>query len=192
MGYGGINQAGVRSFNYRVAIATPTRSAMFKSAVLNEKLRKAQKSFYKEHSKKQRLSMASLRSRKRPKKFNNGWEKNYFIAWNFKRRFFDSPKEEKIIELIRLSKKKVDNKISYEKRRQNKHKVFKDCWVCRERKAYYTHHIILITNGGYDNGVNRIPICKFCHAEIHEWIDIKRLEEEFDNEREIYILSENT
>ncbi len=99
------------------------------------------------------------------------FEKNYYLCRRFKIEFITKSVEEKINKLKELARIKINNtNQSYKKRRSRKHPTYKDCWVCKEHKAFCQHHIIQLQHGGYDNGINRIPICDYCHKEIHEWL----------------------
>jgi hypothetical protein len=99
------------------------------------------------------------------------FEKNYYYACRFKK-FCKNLEKEAIIEQLKIMSFLVimDNKQSYFKRRSKKHSIHKRCFVCKEKRAFYQHHIVLLKNGGYDNGINRIPICENCHKEIHNWL----------------------
>ena len=94
------------------------------------------------------------------------FEKNYALCWKFKKEFATKKSSEILDELCHLSFITINQKTPYTKRRGKKHPILKKCWVCKE-KAFYQHHIIQIKNGGYDSGINRIPICKKCHTKIH-------------------------
>jgi len=97
------------------------------------------------------------------------FEKNYQLCWKFKKQFKNKSNQVKLSELIKLSTAKINNLIPYAKRRKKSHGIRKKCWVCGEN-AYYQHHIIQLQNGGYDNGINRIPICEGCHSKIHPFM----------------------
>lgn len=107
------------------------------------------------------------------KKFGvtSAWEENYKICDEFKRIFKTAEQKLKIQKLCELSKRvlRLEQKRSYGERRKKKHPIRKQCWVCK-KSAFYQHHIILIKNGGFDSGINRIPICEKCHKEIHNWL----------------------
>jgi hypothetical protein len=100
------------------------------------------------------------------------FENIYKICYEFKKYYWYKSKFEKIEKLKELSNIKFGNKQSYEVRRKKKHYISKKikCWICRENYATIQHHIILICNGGYDNGINRLKICDECHKEIHPWL----------------------
>jgi hypothetical protein len=99
------------------------------------------------------------------------FENNYLICFLFKKQFKDKGRKEILERLIELSKLKIDgNTQSYAHRRRKKHKSYKKCFVCKTNISNYQHHIILLKNGGYDNGINRIPICGGCHMIIHPWM----------------------
>ena len=101
----------------------------------------------------------------------------------FKSKYHNKDMATKIAELKKMARKKIKNSIPYEKRREKKHYVppTKKCWVCKG-KAQVQHRIILIKNGGYDNGINRIAICNKCHDLIHDWMPMVRSREEMDKE----------
>jgi hypothetical protein len=112
---------------------------------------------------------SSVRKGKAPKP-ESAFEENYHICWNFKKRAKKYDFNTKIFELKRLADIVLTgNLISYSKRRKAKHKTARKCFCCGN-KAFYQHHIILLKNGGYDNGINRIPICHECHVLIHPWM----------------------
>jgi hypothetical protein len=108
------------------------------------------------------------------KPINTSFEYMYKICYDFKSTYFNATKEEKIERLIELSKIQIYNKIPYDRRRKKKHPVSfgRRCWIC-PNKASISHHIILINNGGFDNGINRIDVCEDCHKLIHPWLEIK-------------------
>ena len=98
------------------------------------------------------------------------FEINYYECYKFKRDFRKTKKPETLKELKRLSAFHISGTPqAYERRRLKKHPIRKSCFVCRAL-AFYQHHIILLKNGGYDNGMNRIPICNSCHKELHNWL----------------------
>lgn len=43
------------------------------------------------------------------------------------------------------------------------------CFVC-SAKANHRHHIILLSHGGLNSKLNRIPLCSYCHSLIHPWM----------------------
>mgnify|MGYP000909049559 CR=1 FL=1 len=99
------------------------------------------------------------------------FEETRRVCKDLKRRFRQSSFEEKIKRLREIAEIKIDCKQSYKRRMSRKHGgEGKRCWVCVDRLATCQHHIILLRNGGFDNGVNRIPICNECHANIHDWL----------------------
>lgn len=99
------------------------------------------------------------------------FEKVYYYCFSFKKLYKNECKENIIEKLIELSKIIVDETYRYNKIRGKKHYGnHKSCFVCKEYKADYQHHIIMLINGGYDNGINRIPICHSCHIQIHSWM----------------------
>jgi len=102
-------------------------------------------------------------------------EINYALAFKFKREHKKSSKFAKIEDLKHLALIKIKgNPRSYFARRKKTHASTKHCFVCKYNKAFCQHHIILLKNGGYDTGINRIPICKSCHSEIHSWMKQRR------------------
>ena len=116
----------------------------------------------------------------------SAWEQNQDYALMFKKGSTHLTKKQKIVALRKLSEIVVaGNRQSYRKRRLKKHRGWGKCFVCKDNKAIFQHHIILLKNGGYDSNINRIPICEYCHAEIHDWmmpLSIKKQIEDFDNE----------
>ena len=98
------------------------------------------------------------------------FEWNYFYGFVFKERSKKHLRWEVLEDLKELSEIKLSIGIPYLKRRVKKHRSRRKCFVCKDNKSYCQHHIILIKNGGYDNGINRIPICKECHEVIHPWL----------------------
>lgn len=96
-----------------------------------------------------------------------GFKINYEVCKEFKSKYRFADKWIKINELFRLSQIKIPNDIPYKKRRKSKHPARGLlCWICSEWASVH-HHIIQIINGGYDNGINRIPVCEACHEKIH-------------------------
>lgn len=125
----------------------------FKDKLLNKILRKAKK---------------EIRKRKKKPVVPSGWFGiNYYLCKQLKTEFSGKLHKDKMDELIRLSEVKIENKTPYDKRRQAKHRADGFCWVCGINKAYCLHHIIQLQNGGFDNGINRIPICYSCHSLVH-------------------------
>ena len=98
------------------------------------------------------------------------FETNYYLAYNFKKRAKTLTTEQKLEELQNLANVKLDNSQSYKKRRAKKHRSKKKCFVCGQETSNCQHHIILLKNGGYDSGINRIPIGEKCHLIIHPWL----------------------
>lgn len=134
---------------------------MFNDPRLNILLRQARKNF--------RLKVKGGHP---PGEFGKNWR----MCRKFKKDYANKRHEEKIARLKELAEVQINNKTSYVRRRAKKHHGNgKLCWVCRNRMAECQHHIIQIKNGGYDNGVNRIPICSFCHGEIHEWMEVEQV-----------------
>lgn len=98
------------------------------------------------------------------------FEENYFLCYLFKKTYKNKLCKEILEKLIELSKiKLIKNSQSYEKRREKSHKTNKWCFCCHH-PSKYQHHIILLKNGGFDSGINRIPICETCHKVIHPWL----------------------
>lgn len=142
---------------------------MFKDKTLNIMLSNARKDF-KDSTKSKDLFFKRVR-RGKISIVKTGFHKNYLICFNFKKNFKFKRKIDKIDELKRLSLVSVENRTPYIKRRSKKrYGNNKICWVCNINEATCQHHIIMLKNGGYDNGINRIPICNECHSEIHTWI----------------------
>lgn len=143
---------------------------MFKDPKLNQMLKNARWQFaHKNNAKKGNFKPRNKKDFL--KKPETEFEKMYKICSEFKSMFCHFEKETKIRELCLLAKIKIENTIPYKKRREKKHRTRKLCWVCREVFANYQHHIILLINGGYDNGINRIPICEDCHKRIHPFLE---------------------
>lgn len=119
---------------------------------------------------------------------NTSFGAMYVICHKFKCKYHNKEKQYKISRLKQLSSEKIANSIPYEQRRTKKHcvPVNKKCWICYG-KATVQHHIILIKNGGYDNGINRICICDNCHELIHDWMPIKRRERKLDEELKLAV-----
>ncbi len=44
------------------------------------------------------------------------------------------------------------------------------CFVCHG-KATQQHHVILLKHGGTNIPRNRVPICRRCHEQIHDWME---------------------
>jgi len=124
---------------------------------------------------------------------NTSFEAMYKVCFEFKKKFHNKTPEEKLRKLIKLSNQHFKNSRPYEERREKKHgvSVGKKCWVCKD-KANIQHHIILIKNGGYDNGINRVCICNKCHEKIHEWMPAQRKERETQEEYNSFIEQEYT
>jgi hypothetical protein len=63
------------------------------------------------------------------------------------------------------------------------------CFVCSD-KATEQHHVVLLKHGGTNDPRNRVPICRFCHEHIHDWMDaaetVKRVEAEMRQEDQHY------
>lgn len=43
------------------------------------------------------------------------------------------------------------------------------CFVC-SKPSEVRHHIILLKNGGENEGDNLVPLCNYCHGKIHKWL----------------------
>jgi len=97
----------------------------------------------------------------------------YSICYSFKSIYKGKSIEDKINKLVELSNKRVDKVYaknnSYKTDRVKKFPTSKPCWVCGD-KANYHHHLIGLNNGGYNSGINRIPICHSCHKKVHSWL----------------------
>ena len=104
------------------------------------------------------------------------WEKQYYYGWVFKKKFKNRSMIDKLNRLKELSKIIIGNS---KKQRKYHYAGNKICFVCKKKKAYCWHHLILIKNGGYDNLLNRIPICNNCHSFIHAWLLEDDLTREF-------------
>jgi 5-methylcytosine-specific restriction endonuclease McrA len=63
----------------------------------------------------------------------------------------------------------VTSKDTYLRNRSKKFKPTGNCEVCGE-KAYCQHHITPLYNGGTNQFMNRINICRNCHVEVHTWM----------------------
>jgi 5-methylcytosine-specific restriction endonuclease McrA len=99
----------------------------------------------------------------------SAFEKNYFIAYTFKEAYKICKDKNILLRRLKdLAEIKIEgNTQSYSKRREKKHWSRRKCFVCKSSRSDYQHHIVLLKNGGYDNGINRIPICSDCHKLIH-------------------------
>lgn len=162
---------------------------MFKNHKLNILLNKEKKKFNK--SLKKRLNIFNcIRKGENNLILKTAFENNYLICFNFKKDFYKKTKKEKIFKLKELLKVSIKNNQSYLKRRLKTHPINKVCWVCKINNAYYQHHIIQIKNGGCDNGINRIPICDECHLDVHDWMKIKKMQEEIDCEYNLALLKD--
>jgi 5-methylcytosine-specific restriction endonuclease McrA len=157
--------------------------------------RKSESSFWQRYDTKERIKEAWLgfktqpypRKQKKKKKirFGDRFGRQFYICKNFKKVFFNKNKEDIIFRLRQLSRKVFQNTIPYEERRKRKHWVKRGtlCFCCKNT-AVVQHHIILVKNGGYDNGINRIFICEECHNLIHDWLVISQLEREEQSDME--------
>ena len=72
--------------------------------------------------------------------------------------------------------------IRYKELRAVKHKAKGFCMVCKVKKADCMHHIILLKHGGTNGQNNLLPICNTCHEKIHDWMLIKKQNEEIDRQ----------
>jgi len=108
-------------------------------------------------------------------KFKGAFQENYYHVWKWKKRVPSLSFIKRIESLIKLTTIQIyGNTQSYSKRRKKKHSARgKTCEVCWVNKAICQHHMILLINGGYDNGINRICICRTCHTLMHPWMDKK-------------------
>ena len=108
------------------------------------------------------------------------WEKGFYVAWSFKKAYQRCSNKNILIKMLKhLSTVKIPgNTYPYHKRRAKKFSCKKSCWVCKQNRANYYHHIIQLSNGGYNWGFNRIPICECCHKEIHPWLTNKNTKRE--------------
>lgn len=131
-------------------------------------LKSAQKDLKKKKKRKRSGFFKSIRKGKDWEP-NSPFEENYKLCCEFKK-FKGTPKE-KLEKLKKLSCIVIKNNTQpYDKRRKKSHGAWKKkCFVCK-KEASCQHHIIQLQNGGYDNGINRIPICDECHETIHPWM----------------------
>jgi len=141
---------------------------MFKDPVLNVKLKKA---------------LRKVRNKKKPINQGQSFKRNHSIGKGFKDHYRHLSVTEKLDKLRELLNVKLPNKSPYADRRKKKHSFNKPCFVCLS-PATYAHHIVQIQHGGYDNPVNRIPICPECHQSIHHFIRIKTVDKELDKRYE--------
>lgn len=107
------------------------------------------------------------------------WEKQYYYGWNFIKKYGKRwSYHRKLKALIKMAQinigikrtKRISEVEWYKRRRVRRHRTNKLCFVCKKRRARYFHHIIQLIHGGYDNSLNRIPICHWCHVKIHPWM----------------------
>ena len=99
------------------------------------------------------------------------WEIGFYVGWSFKKAYAKCSNKYLMINRLKaLSNINIDNTYPYSKRREKKYLCQKKCLVCKHNKASFYHHVVLLKNGGYNYGFNRIPICKPCHQEIHTWL----------------------
>ena len=142
---------------------------MFKDPALKKKLRVSLSKYRKKFPKQDQTFCRRVRRGDNviPK---TPFENNYILAYKYK--YGHKSKEEKMRQLISLAKIELPwSPQPYELRRNRKHRTRKPCQVCGEQ-AYCQHHIIQLQHGGYDNGINRIPICQECHEIIHPWLRV--------------------
>ena len=70
-------------------------------------------------------------------------------------------------------KRRIKNHTNINFREYRQEKIYfakTKCYVCKNNEAYCLHHILLLKNGGTNNLLNLIPICKSCHEKIHNWL----------------------
>lgn len=62
----------------------------------------------------------------------------------------------------------VDRRVSFDAYRDRKlpFAFTQECYVCRA-KAEHWHHIVPISNGGWDVLKNLVPMCVSCHHKVH-------------------------
>lgn len=44
------------------------------------------------------------------------------------------------------------------------------CFACRKARKTVTHHVVQLQNGGTNQRLNRVSVCRQCHAKIHPWL----------------------
>jgi 5-methylcytosine-specific restriction endonuclease McrA len=128
-------------------------------------------------------------------KIKTPFELMYKVCQEFKSRFFNKPTEEKIQQMKLLSKFVIANGTPYKYRRSKTREGYildKDCWACKTEKAVEQHHLITIINGGYDNGINRISLCKNCHDRIHPWMGMRKRTRDYAEEYRRIVEQVNT
>jgi len=149
----------------------------FNDPVLVKKLTTARARFYSSKKKPRIKSKPSFFQKLSSNEFvvpKTAFEENYFHGYNFKNMPAFTSTKAKLEYLVEMSSVKLKyNAKVYKTRRKNKRRGVGKCEVCTENKATCQHHIILLINGGYDNGINRINICNVCHIKIHPWMGEK-------------------
>jgi hypothetical protein len=83
--------------------------------------------------------------------------------------------------LKKYSEIKISEPIEYKQRRKVKGKFNYGayCRVCYSL-ADIEHHIILLVKGGSNHRINKIKLCKFCHSQIHKWLECEKYKPEID------------
>lgn len=46
------------------------------------------------------------------------------------------------------------------------------CFVCK-RPSRARHHVMQLQHGGGNHPHNKVPICPWCHARIHPWLEVR-------------------
>lgn len=90
-----------------------------------------------------------------------------------------SSMEEKISVLQEMARRQYDwltpKRLRKRRRKFNRRKYSilrltdSECWVCGA-PGEIRHHVIQLQNGGRNEVLNVIPLCYFCHGEIHPWL----------------------
>ena len=75
----------------------------------------------------------------------------------------------KIKILGRLSRKRFKNETNYFSRRAKQFTPEGECFCCTNR-ANVVHHMVSLINGGTNNPVNLLSLCRKCHKKIHPFI----------------------
>lgn len=146
---------------------------MFNDKTLNVKLRKATKRFEAKNGGQSRYDSRFFKDCRSGKTVTpvTAFEKNYALCHDYKKLSVTMTIKDRLKALKRLANEKLDGSpLTYNKRRKKKHRTKKLCAVCKQIEAVCQHHIIQLQHGGFDNGINRIPICDDCHCEIHPWM----------------------
>lgn len=60
---------------------------------------------------------------------------------------------------------------AFRRTRRSKKLTAAKCWCCARVAALVRHHVIQLQNGGGNWHLNIVPICDWCHAEVHPWMD---------------------